>query len=63
MSSIIANTTTAPELPASAPAARRSASWDNWGRLMVVPYLLVFAVFVLYPVGYGLWLARHPQSY
>jgi multiple sugar transport system permease protein len=61
MSSIIANTTH--ELPASAPAARRSASWDNWGRAMVVPYLLVFAVFVLYPVGYGLWLARHPQSY
>jgi multiple sugar transport system permease protein len=61
MSSIIANTTH--ELPASVPAARRSASWDNWGRAMVVPYLLVFAVFVLYPVGYGLWLARHPQSY
>ncbi|HSW03108.1 MAG TPA: sugar ABC transporter permease [Aquabacterium sp.] len=34
-----------------------------WGRLMVVPYLLVFAIFVLYPVGYGLWLARHPESY
>jgi multiple sugar transport system permease protein len=31
--------------------------------VMVVPYLLVFVVFVLYPVGYGLWLARHPQSY
>ncbi|SFL92491.1 carbohydrate ABC transporter membrane protein 1, CUT1 family [Variovorax sp. OV329] len=30
---------------------------------MVVPYLLVFLVFVLYPVCYGLWLARHPQSY
>jgi multiple sugar transport system permease protein len=34
-----------------------------WGRLLVVPYLLVFVVFVVYPVGYGLWLARHPQSY
>ena len=31
--------------------------------MLVVPYLLVFVVFVLYPVGYGLWLARHPQSY
>jgi multiple sugar transport system permease protein len=61
MSTTIASTTH--EMPASAPAARRSASWDNWGRIMVVPYLLVFAVFVLYPVGYGLWLARHPQSY
>ena len=25
--------------------------------------MLVFVVFVLYPVGYGLWLARHPASY
>ncbi|WP_363262774.1 sugar ABC transporter permease [Mesorhizobium sp.] len=31
--------------------------------LMLVPYILVFAAFVLYPVLYGLWLARHPASY
>jgi multiple sugar transport system permease protein len=37
--------------------------WDFWGRLFVVPYLLVFLVFVLFPVGYGLWLARSPASY
>jgi multiple sugar transport system permease protein len=61
MSTIIATTTH--DMPASAPASRRSSSWNTWGRIMVVPYLLVFAVFVLYPVGYGLWLARHPQSY
>ncbi len=30
---------------------------------MVVPYLLIFLVFVLYPVCYGLWIARHPASY
>jgi multiple sugar transport system permease protein len=41
----------------------RSQTWQVWGRLFVVPYLLFFMVFVLYPVGYGLWLARHPQSY
>jgi len=29
----------------------------------VLPYLIIFLVFVLYPVLYGLWLARHPQSY
>ncbi len=40
-----------------------SRSWQFWGRLMVLPYLLVFAIFVVYPVGYGLWLARHPDSY
>ena len=29
----------------------------------MVPYLIIFLVFVIYPVGYGLWLARHPESY
>jgi multiple sugar transport system permease protein len=31
--------------------------------MLIAPYLLVFAVFVLYPVIYGLWLARQPVSY
>jgi multiple sugar transport system permease protein len=34
-----------------------------WGLLLITPYLLVFCAFVLYPVGYGFWLARHPASY
>ena len=38
-------------------------SWEAWGLVLVIPYLLVFLVFVIYPVGYGLWLARDPQSY
>lgn len=46
-----------------APVPTRLSRWEFWGRLMVVPYLLVFLVFVVYPVCYGLWLARHPQSY
>ena len=37
--------------------------WGFWGRAFVVPYLLVFLIFVLFPVGYGLWLARNPSSY
>ena len=37
--------------------------WGFWGRAFVVPYLLVFLIFVLFPVGYGLWLARSPASY
>lgn len=49
--------------PAGVDLHRRFNRWQFWGSLMVVPYLLVFLVFVLYPVGYGLWLARHPQSY
>ena len=45
------------------PPRKPLSRWEFWGRAMVAPYLLVFAVFVLYPVGYGLWLARSPQSY
>ena len=30
---------------------------------MLVPYVLIFLIFVLYPVGYGLWLARDPGNY
>mgnify|MGYP000893517504 FL=1 len=48
---------------AAAPAARTPSSWTFWGRMLVLPYLVVFVVFVLYPVGYGLWLARDPDSY
>jgi len=34
-----------------------------WGIALVAPYLLVFCAFVVYPIGYGFWLARHPASY
>ena len=37
--------------------------WQRWGIILISPYVLVFLVFVLFPVGYGLWLARHPVSY
>src|SRR5258708_20602516 len=48
----------------AAPVARqRMAPNQFWGMILVVPYLIIFLVFVLYPIGYGLWLARHPQSY
>jgi multiple sugar transport system permease protein len=57
MSTVVA---AAPPLPAR---SRGSNRWAFWGTMMVVPYLLVFLVFVLYPVCYGLWLARHPESY
>jgi multiple sugar transport system permease protein len=39
------------------------SSWQTWGAILIAPYVLVFLVFVLYPVTYGLWLARHPASY
>lgn len=51
----------------SATGARRPgkgmSSWERWGLVLLVPYVLLFLVFVLYPVGYGLWLARQPSSY
>ncbi len=49
-------------LPAG-PTKKRLSTWQFWGLILITPYLLVFLVFVLYPVGYGLWLARHPASY
>lgn len=64
MSTITASASTANAAGSVAPASGRGArSWQFWGRILVVPYLLVFAIFVLYPVGYGLWLARHPGTY
>lgn len=50
---------TAPRRPLFA----RLSTPQVWGVLMIAPYLLVFAAFVVYPIGYGLWLARHPASY
>ncbi|MDO8768598.1 MAG: sugar ABC transporter permease [Burkholderiaceae bacterium] len=45
------------------PPAKNVNSWEFWGRILLIPYVLLFLVFVLYPVGYGLWLARDPASY
>lgn len=54
---------TATALPAAERPKSRTSTWTFWGRLLLVPYVLVFLVFVLFPVGYGLWLARDPQNY
>ena len=52
------------EAVAAVPRARRGGNtWETWGRLMVLPYIVVFLLLVLYPVSYGLWLARDPQNY
>ncbi len=51
-------------LAAAVPRPPKSLTqWERWGRILVVPYLLIFAIFVLYPVCYGLWLARNPGNY
>jgi multiple sugar transport system permease protein len=41
----------------------RPPSWNATGSLMSLPYLLLFLGFVIYPVLYGFWLARNPDSY
>jgi len=34
-----------------------------WGVVLVVPYVQALVVFVLYPVCYGFWIARRPETY
>jgi multiple sugar transport system permease protein len=45
------------------PGRRLQRSELAWALAFLVPYLAVFAAFVVYPVGYGLWLARDPVLY
>jgi multiple sugar transport system permease protein len=53
------------ELEPVAPAElkRRWSPWQVWGVIMLTPYVLIFLAFVVYPVGYAFWTARHPQTY
>src|SRR5438132_7647148 len=47
----------------AAAAQRGLTPWQLWGLILLVPYMLIFLLFVVYPVGYGFWIARHPHSY
>ena len=49
--------------PRRAPHRPGLSASQAWGLILVAPYIVVFLVFVVYPVGYGLWLAREPESY
>ena len=60
MSSVL--TPPVPIKPSSG-APFRPPSWNTAGSLMSLPYLLIFVAFVIYPVLYGFWLARSPDSY
>ena len=59
MSSIALNPTGTGRTPVSA----WMTPWQAWGLILIVPYVLVFVFFVLYPIGYGFWLARRPETY
>lgn len=50
---------------ATVPPAR-AFKWSlevGWGIVFVIPYLVVFAAFVVWPVGYGLWLGASPEAF
>jgi multiple sugar transport system permease protein len=43
---------------------RLSGSRDQfWGAIFTLPYFAVFVMFVIYPVGYGLWMGSDLDSY
>ena len=42
---------------------RLQGSDTTWAVAFVVPYIAVFALFVIYPVVYGLWMGRDPTLY
>jgi multiple sugar transport system permease protein len=63
-----------PQVLAAGPAALRRSrppAWPRhlhgselaWATAFVVPYVAVFLAFVVYPVAYGLWMAREPSLY
>ncbi len=58
----MAITLSASDVP-GAPLSARLTPPQVWGIVLLAPYILVFLAFVVYPVGYGLWLARQPASY
>jgi multiple sugar transport system permease protein len=45
------------------PGRRLQRAEVAWALAFLAPYLVVFAAFVVYPVGYGLWIARDPTLY
>jgi multiple sugar transport system permease protein len=61
MSTVAITATT--EATATVPAGGAWPAAQLWGVVLVVPYVLVFVVFVLYPVCYGFWIARRPETY
>jgi multiple sugar transport system permease protein len=61
----MSTTAVSPDLGARAIPARprRLTPWQAWGIALVIPYILVFVLFVIYPVLYAFWLAHEPESY
>lgn len=45
----------------SAPSSFISAV--AWGYIFLIPYFVVFSLFVFFPIAYGFWLGSDPDSY
>jgi multiple sugar transport system permease protein len=54
---------TAAELPGQPTESYWRSPEAAWGVAMVIPYIVIFFVFVVWPVAYGVWLGSDPQSY
>jgi multiple sugar transport system permease protein len=51
-------------LPMPARTQRTGLSLEtSWGIILVIPYVIFFLVFVVWPVSYGLWLGSDTASY
>ena len=58
-----ATTMAAPATMAKDDASGYARDRVLWGAIMLAPYVLVFAVMVVYPVAYGIWLGLNWNSY
>ena len=47
--------------PAERDAARREETRDAY--LFLAPYLLLFVIFVIIPIGFGIWISLHDYDY
>ena len=54
---------TSPARPAVMRRKELFAADRYWAAAFATPYAAVFLVFVVYPIGYGLWLGSDPASY
>ncbi len=48
---------------AAAPPRKRMSEEKFWAIVLIAPYVIVFALFVVYPVLYGFWLGSSASSF
>jgi multiple sugar transport system permease protein len=63
LTTTIDNAALAPVVSRPTRRARLGGADRLWALAFATPYIAVFFAFVLYPVGYGLWLGSDPASY